>query len=131
MILRKADLYKLVDGTEFEIINDGTRCTLEIVNNIPQIVMGIEIIALEEEFNKNEDIRILNKLDYYYNLEGVEIEKADLFKLKDGVKFHAINGAWDGTKRILNNEHFIIHEKGKLEIDDSFNHSLDIRILGK
>ncbi len=59
MIIRKADLYKLKDGTKFEIISDGTECEVKIVNGKHQIVMGAEIIVLEEEFNKNEDIRIL------------------------------------------------------------------------
>lgn len=131
MIIRKADLRDLIEGTKFEIIEDGTICTLEIVNGKYQINMGVEIIALEEEFNKNVDIKILNNEEYYYNKKDVEILQADLFKLKDGTKFLVLNGAWEGYKRIEGDRHFITHERGLLNISKENNGSLDIVILSK
>lgn len=130
MIIRKADLYKLIDGTRFEIIEDGTECVLEIVNGTYQINMGAEIAALDEKFNENVDIKILNNSEYYYNLKDVEIEQADLFKLKEGTKFLVTNGAWEGYKRVEDDRHFITHERGLLNISKENNGSLDIIILG-
>lgn len=64
-----------------------------------------------------------------YNTKGERIIKADLFKLQHGSRFYVINGDWTGTIEIEDNKHYILNAKGRFELKEHSNRTLDIEIL--
>lgn len=67
--------------------------------------------------------------DTCYYTEGSRILKADLLKLQHGSRFYVINGDWTGTIEIENGKHYILNAKGRFELKEDSNKTLDIEIL--